>query len=461
MMLKRYIGDKAFYRRAAVIALPIFAQNCITNLVSLLDNVMVGKVGTLAFTGVSIVNQLMLVFNLCIFGANSGAGIFTAQFHGSGDTKNIRYSHRVKLYFCMGLAIMGIALFAFAGTPLIRLFLQGEGSAEDAASILDHGMVYLRVMLWGLIPFALTNAYAGTLRETGQTIVPMIGGICAVLVNLALNYVLIFGHFGFPAMGEEGAAIATVISRYVELVIVAGWAHCNSKKNPFIQGLFRSARVPLALLCRIIRKGMPLLLNEFLWASAVTFLNQCYSTCSLDVVPAQNIAVIIQNLTSVAAMACGISTGIIMGQLMGSGCHEEEVRDSNRKLIALNVAVGVVGGIILLSISEVFPLLYNTSDSVRHLASQMIRVTAFLFPASAFAITTYYTLRSGGQAMITFLFDSCFMWVFPATLAFVLSRFTDMPILPLYTICQSLEIVRCMLGGYMIKKGKWINNLTA
>ena len=298
-MFKRYIGDRAFYARVLGIAVPIIIQNGITNFVSLLDNIMVGQVGTVPMSGVSIVNGLIFVFNLCIFGASSGAGIFTAQFHGSHDPQGIRYTLRFKVLICSLITAVGMAVFTFGGRFLIGLYLTGEGDAAIAAGAMEYGLKYLAVMVWGFLPFALSNAYASTLRETGQTVVPMVGGIAAVLVNLCLNYVLIFGHFGAPAMGVEGAALATVISRYAELLIVGGWTHLHRKENPFIVGVYRSFRIPLKLLKSIAAKGMPLLINELLWSVGMAFMNQCYSTCGLDVVPAMNISSTIYNLASV------------------------------------------------------------------------------------------------------------------------------------------------------------------
>ena len=459
-MLKRYIGDRAFYARALKIAVPMIIQNGITNFVSLLDNIMVGQVGTMPMSGVSVVNGLLFVFNLCIFGACSGAGIFTAQFHGSADEEGIRHTFRFKILICLILSAAGIGIFLGAGTPLIRLYLQGEGDAADAAAVLEHGLDYLKVMLVGLLPFAICNAYSSTLRETGQTTIPMLGGIAAVLVNLVLNYVLIFGHFGAPAMGVQGAALATVISRFVELIIVGGWVHRHTDRNPYIRGVYRSVHIPAALLKSIVIKGMPLLINEFFWASGMAILNQCYSTCGLDVVPAMNIATTINNLGSVFYLSLGNAVGIIMGQLLGAGTSEEGVRDTNRKLMAASVTVGFVMSLVMLSISGIFPGLYNTTDSVRHLATQLIRVAAFMMPFNAFTNATYFTLRSGGQTLVTFLFDSCFVWCCLIPVAFCLSRFTAVTILPLYMICAGMDVFKCALGGWMLKKGAWIQNLT-
>ena len=217
------MNNKHFNRRILAVALPMMIQNGITNFVQMLDNVMVGQVGTIPMSGVAIVNQLMFVFNLCIFGAASGAGIFTAQFQGREDHEGIRHTFRFKILVGLLLSALGAGVFLTFGRELIGLYLTGEGTPADAAATMDYGLRYLKVMLFGLIPFALSNAYSGTLRETGQTRVPMAAGIAAVLVNLVGNYVLIFGHFGAPALGVVGAAAATVISRYVELAIVALW----------------------------------------------------------------------------------------------------------------------------------------------------------------------------------------------------------------------------------------------
>ncbi len=459
-MFRKLSGDKALYKHFLLIALPIIIQNGITNFVSLLDNIMVGQVGSIQMSGVSIVNGLLFVFNLCVFGASSGAGIFTAQFFGSKDHEGIRYTFRFKIMVCMALSLLGIGIFLMGGTPLIGLYLQGEGDAADAAQVLDYGLAYLRAMLWGLIPFALSNAYSSTLRETGQTTVPMVAGIIAVFVNLVLNYVLIFGHFGAPALGVVGAAVATVIARYAELVIVAAWTHLHSKSCAFIQGAFRSLYIPGSLLQQIVIKGMPLLANEALWSGGMAFLNQCYSTCGLDVVPALNISSTIFNLAGVVFLSGGNAVGIMMGQMLGAKHSAEYVRSSNRKLIVTNVIVGGSFGILLATISGVFPMIYNTTDAVRQTATWLICVSAVMMPVNSYLNATYFTLRSGGKTMVTFIFDSGFVWLCAIPVVFVLSRFTDISIIPLYITCHSLDLLKCFLGAYMLKKGSWIQNLT-
>ncbi len=458
-MFKRYIGDRAFYKTVMSVAVPIMIQNLITCFVSMLDNIMVGQVGTVQMSGVSIVNQILFVFNLCVFGCVAGAGIFTAQFAGSMDYEGVRQTFRFKLISCMLLVLLGAGVLLLFGEGLVRLYLQGEGDPGDAGRILGYGREYLSVMLWGLVPFALSNVYSSTLRETGETVVPMVAGVTAVAVNLFFNYMLIFGHFGAPALGTRGAAVATVISRFVELALVAGWAHLHTERVPFAKGLYRTLRVPRDLTGRIIRKGMPLLVNEALWSSGMAVLSQCYSVRGLEVMAAFNICMTLWDVMNVACMAMGSAIGIIIGQKLGACRPTEEVRDDDRKLIAFSVAINLLLALLMMPLAVAFPLLYRTTDAIRSLAAGLIRVMALVLPFAAFTNGAYFTLRSGGKTIITFLFDSCFVWVVCVPLAFCLSRFTALPILPLYFVCQATEAVKCLLGGYMLHRGDWAQSI--
>ena len=453
------MNNKHFNRRILAVALPMMIQNGITNFVQMLDNVMVGQVGTIPMSGVAIVNQLMFVFNLCIFGAASGAGIFTAQFVGREDHEGIRHTFRFKILVGMLLSALGAGIFLTFGRNLIGLYLTGEGTPADAAATMDYALRYLHVMLLGLVPFALSNAYSGTLREIGETKVPMIAGIIAVFVNLIGNYILIFGHFGAPELGVVGAAVATVISRYVELAIVAVWTHTHGKIHPFILGALRSFHIPRKLTGDIIRKGMPLLINEFLWSTGMAFLSQCYSTRGLDVVAAFNIATTISQLSNVVFLSLGNAVGILMGQMLGAGVDRETVLRDNKRMIRLCVTVCFVVGAVTMALSGVFANLYNTTDAVRSIAVGLICLTAVMMPVNSYNNAMYFTLRSGGQTFITFLFDSGFSWCVCVPVAFLLSRFTTLPILPLYGICAGVDIFKIFIGKPLLNKGVWINSI--
>lgn len=458
MHWKKFFGDRKFYAMVLGVAVPIMIQNGITNFVSMLDNIMVGQIGTDSMNGVAIVNQLMFVFNLCIFGAVSGAGIFGAQFYGNGNYAALRSTFQFKLILGTLITAAATALFLCLGEPLIRLYLHDGSSSGDIQATLQHGLDYLHVMLWGLIPFVVVQVYSSTLRETGQTMVPMVSGVVAVLVNLGLNYLLIFGHMGFAPMGVRGAAIATVISRYVELVIIAFWTHRNPERNPFIQGAYRKLSISGKLTKQILVKGMPLMYNELLWSAGLAVLNQCYSMRGLDAVAAINISSILSNVFNVIFQSLGVSIGIIVGQKLGAG-QMEEARETDTRMITFALLSCLVIGSLLFLVAPLFPAIYNTSDEIRAIATGLIRVSALLMPVQSFANACYFTLRSGGKTGITFLFDCVFVWVISVPLAMALAHLTAVPILTMFALCQGVDVLKCIIGFVLVKKGVWIHNL--
>jgi len=457
---QRFIGDKAFYKSLLAIAVPIMLQNGLTNLVSLLDNIMVGSVGTEQMSGVSIVNQLLFVFNLCVFGGLGGAGIYTAQFYGKKDTQGVQYTFRFKLMLVVTLLVIGLVVFTFFSDPLIAMYLHEGSETGDIAATAEYGAKYIRVMLWGLLPFAIQQAYGSTLRETGETLLPMKAGIVAIFVNLVFNYILIFGHFGAPAMGVEGAALATVISRYVECFIIVSWTHRHKIRASFIVGAYKTMRVPAALVKDIFKRGMPLLVNEALWSFGMALRVQSFSTRGLAIVAALNISSTISNLFNVVWMALGVAVSIVIGQQLGAN-EFEKAKQSVWRIMAFSVASAFLMGLAMCLMAPLFPAIYNTTDEVRSIAAGLLRIVGLAAPIHAFCHASYFTLRSGGKTWITFLFDAGYLWVVSIPLARVLSIHTVWPILLVFAICEFIDITKAILGGVMIKKGVWINNIVA
>ncbi len=456
--MKKLIGDKAFYKMVLAIAIPIMIQNGITNFVSLLDNIMVGQVGTDQMSGVAIVNQLLFVFNLCIFGGVSGAGIFTAQFFGQDNHEGVRDTFRFKLIICGVITLIGLGILVAYSKEFILLYLHEDGGASNLEATLDYAMKYMRIMLIGLVPFAISQAYSSTLRETGETVLPMKAGIVAVVVNLCINYLLIFGKFGFPKLGIEGAAIGTVIARYIECLIVAIWTHQHQGRHYFIKGVYRNFKVPVELAKRILIKGMPLILNETLWAAGTAMLMQCYSVRGLAVVAGLNIATTIANLFNVIFIALGSAIAIIVGPLLGAG-KMEEAKDTAYKMITFSVVCCLVIGGMMAIVAPAFPSIYNTTNEVKALATWFIRIAALCMPIYGFLHASYFTIRSGGKTFITFLFDSVYLWVISVPLAFCLAHYTGLHILPVYLLCQLIDLVKCIVGYVLLKKGVWLENL--
>ena len=459
-MLKKYVGDRGFYRTVMAVALPIMLQNGITNFVSMLDNIMIGALGTVQMNGAAIANQLIFIFNLCIFGAVSGAGIFGAQFFGKKDWDSIRYTFRFKYLLCGLLAILAVVIFLLCSAPLLSLYIEAGEDPLIRAQTLSFGQNYLFVMLIGLVPYALTQAFSSSLRESGETMLPMQAGVTAVCVNLALNWVLIFGQFGMPALGVVGAAIATVISRFVELLIVVIWTYRHREQFPFIKRAFASLHIPFKLMGRIAAKGFPLMCNETIWALGIATLAQCYATRGLAAVAGYNIAQTFLNLFSVCFQAIGSAIGIILGQLLGAEDFKE-VKNQYPKLLAFAVFIGGCVGVVFFSLAEVIPLLYNTTPQVRDIAAQLIRLLAITCPINAYAFSAYFTVRTGGKIFTTIAIDCGFTWLVAVPVAFLLSRFTDLSVLFLLGSYEAEQFVKCFMFAWVVKRGKWIRNIVS
>ena len=450
--------DNSIYKKALKLAVPMMIQSGITNAVGLVDNIMVGSLGTESITAVSIAGQLIFVFNLAIFGGLSGPGIYGAQFFGHGNTEGVKGIFRLKFWIGLLCTIAGVLVFIFAGDMLIKRYLTGEGNDIDPVITLKFSRQYLDIMLIGFLPFTITQVYAGSLRETDESVKPMVAGIASVVVDVVFNYLLIYGKLGFPRLEVRGAAIATVIARFVEMGVVVIWAHKKSDIHTFLKGVYKTLKVPAEMAGKVLKKSFPIFINEFLWAGGLAVLTQIYSKRGLDIIAGLNISNAICNLLNVVFVALGSAVGIIIGQMLGASDYKK-AKDSSVRLMWFTSAICVLLTIVLVSISGVFPKIYNTTEAVRDYSTKFIIITALFFPIQGFLNTLYFTLRSGGKTVITFLFDSGFSWVFSVPVAYVICTYTGLPILWIYVTIQALDIIKVVVGYILIKKGIWITNL--
>ena len=456
--MKKLIGTKEFYKTVAALALPLLLQNAISTFVNLLDNLMVGRIGTESMSGVSIVNQLTFVFALCLFGGTGGAGIFGAQFYGKGDQNGLRHTLRFNLVLSVGFTALACAALAAFQDFFIGAFLHEAESSGDLALTLSEGKAYLRIMLWGLPGFALTTAYVGTLRVTGNNRLPMRASVAAIGVNLVFNYILIYGKLGFPALGVRGAAIATVMSRYVELFLILRGTHGAKEPPEYIHGLYRHFSIPGHLTWDIIRRGLPLLVNEMFWSLGMTMLTQCYSYRGLDAVAALNITSTVTNLFNTVLFTMGSVAGIVIGNMLGAEEYDR-ARSASTHLMALSFTACTLMGLGLLAAAPAAPRFYNTTPEIMVLASRLMRVCAVMLPLNALTNVEYWTIRAGGRTYITMLFDSVFTWVVLVPLAWMLIHRTALPLLSVYIFVSSSEILKTIIGMVLVRKGIWVQNI--
>lgn len=457
--MNKYFGNKEFYQKVLFVALPLIAQKLITTFVNMLDNIMVGQTGTLAMSGVSVANQIINVFNLAVFGSISAASIFGAQYAGKDDYDGMRNCLRYKIVVELFFAILFITIFYLFGSSLIGLFMNPDtDTVSNINATSAYALSYMRIMLVGFIPFSLSQAISSSMSENGETRLPMIASITGVVVNFVGNSVLIFGLFGFPALGAVGAAIATVISRFAELTVNIIFAMKNGYRFPFYKGVFKNFSIPSSLVKDITIKGLPLVLNEVLWSTGLAMITQCYSTRGIDALAAYNISSTITNLFFVFNYAMGESISILVGQRLGAGKIEEAV-DTDRKMIVCTVILATILGVVLIFTASLFPQLYETSDNVRDTASTMLRFAGVTMWLSAIYNACYFTLRCGGKTVLTMLFDSVGTIFVSYPVALCLAQFTTLPIQYMYLIVTLVDLYKVILGLLLVNKRIWVNNL--
>ncbi|MBR2274673.1 MAG: polysaccharide biosynthesis C-terminal domain-containing protein [Lachnospiraceae bacterium] len=388
----------------------------------------------------------------------AGAGIYSTQFVGKGDYEGVRYITRMKLLFSLVITLFTIALLLIFGRTFIGLYIAEGTSPADRAATLSYAWQYLCIMLIGLVPFMLSQSYASALRECGQTMLPMVAGMTAMVINFIFNALLIFGLLGFPKLGVAGAAIATVISRFAEMLIIMLRSHHSTDKYPFFKGLYRPFSIPGFLFPPVVKKMLPLLCSEFLWSFGQAVLLQCYSFRGIDVVAAMNITSTVSQIFMEVFISLGNATAILIGQQLGAGELVSARRTAWRMMVTSVTSCLIMGGLLCLS-APVIPRLYNTEPEIRSLATSLIIVVGVTMFCQAIANVSYFTLRAGGKTWITFAFDAGFSWFVAVPIAFVLSHYSTLS-MPLVYLCVSfLELLKGFIGMALVRQGSWVRNI--
>ena len=453
-LIQTYLPDKRFFRQILSIAMPMMIQNTFTNLINLVNNVTVGRLGTEQLAGVAVANQLMSVYIMCIWGAMSGAEIFGAQFHGKKDTDSMRNTFRFMLLVAFLVSAVSAAIFLVWGEPLIKLYIYSDAEGSDTALALREGTRYLRLLLVSFLPLGLNMAYTSILRVNDENMIPLYASIAGVLSSLTANFLLI------PRIGIYGAAIASILSRFIEAAINIVWCHTHPERMTFLKGAFRHFRVPRKLAGQILRTGMPLTVNETVWQLGVAAITQCYSVRGLSSVAAVNISSTIQFLTSVSVFALGAAVGVVMGNLLGAG-DRKGAEAASRQLQGFSVVVGLFVSLLLAAMGTLVSFFYpNLPAEVHEIARWLIWGEAFDAILNSYYNCCYYIIRSGGKTVTTFLFDSGFIWGVSVVAAMIIAYRTSIAIVPFYWIERALDIFKCVIFFVLVKRGSWIQILS-
>lgn len=442
--------DREYYSTLFRIGFPITAQNFITSMLNVIDIAMIGQLGEVSIAAVGLANQIFFLLLLMLFGTNSGVGIFTAQLWGKRDVAAIR---RV---LGIGLIISLAGSFLFTLLALLFPELALSYYTTDPA-VISSGSFYLRIVGWAYMITAVTLAYSSVLRGTGYVRVPMVVSIGALSLKTVLNFGLIFGNFGFPALGIEGAALATVIARCVELIVML--------LISYLRNLPPAARISEMIgfkrefLVNVLKTSFPVLINEVLWSFGITTYNMVYGRIGTDAIAAVNIAASIENLAFVIFIGISEGTGILIGHKIGSG-HEEKAFDYGRKSLILATAGAIIGGLIIFSLAHPIMSFYKLSEAARTNAINVLHVIGLVFWIRiSNLVIVVGILRAGGDTRFGLFLDAGTVWLVGVPLAMLGGFVLHLPVHLVYLFIFTEEVLKYSVGLWRFRSRRWVNNL--
>lgn len=449
---KEMFRDKNFLRKTVMIALPVAMQGMLNTVVNLVDNLMIGSLGSTAIASVGLANKVFFVFTLLVFGINSGSGVLAAQYWGNQDVKSIKKV----LGLALSLAVTGSAAFMIPACAnprmLMRIFTTSEAS-------IGMGAAYLAVAAFSYPCTAVTNTYVGMLRAVNRVKEPVVISCAAIVTNIVFNYILIFGKFGAPAMGVVGAALATLIARVVEMTLILCVVYLG--RTPLAGGardLFGWSR---AFLRKFFVTALPVICNEFIWGLGTTIYSMAYGRMGDDAVAAITIATTIQDLVVVLFQGLSAATAVILGNEMGAG-NLKRAETYGKNFFILQFLVTVVMAGVCVSLRWSFISLYQPgiSDGVAQSVSRCIIVFALFSPFRMFNyVNVVGVLRSGGDTAMCLFIDTSGVWFIGIPLAFIGGLLLKQPIHIVYGMVMLEEVYKAIIGYVRYRQKKWLRNL--
>ena len=449
--LSEYIKDKKFHKMMLGIALPIILQMLLTNGLSFVDTMMIGRLGEAEVAAVGLANQMFFLGFLVFFGINSGTGIFVAQFWGDRDLKGI---HHV-----VGLSLAGSLLFAIPFALVSRLFpneLMRLFTPDP--TVVKLGAEYLRIIAPSYIFAGISFSYAMSLRSIEKPKIPLATTAISLGLNTIMNFVLIFGLLGFPALGVRGAAFATLISRGIELAVVLFLIY--SRRLPVAAGIKEYFGFDRVMVKRFIITAGPVLLNEIAWSLGMVMYKIVFARMGTDVIAAANITESIQGLFFIVLMGTSTTAAIMIGKTIGEGKREDAYRFARYFLIQ-GVILGIVLGILMSATAPVIVLLLKMKAETIAMVRITLMVIGLLIPFKAFNLHMIVgILRSGGDTAFSFITELIGVWAIGVPIAFLTGLYFQFSLPAVYLLVGIEELYKMALTGYRFHSGKWMNDLT-
>ena len=448
--IRAYYNDPDYFPNIQKIAVPIIIQQLMFSALNMLGVVFVGQKGETAVAAVGMAGQLAFLLNLVHFGIVSGAAMFTAQFWGKKDVPNLR---RV-LGLCLIFAISASLIF-FALAQLLPSQILGIYSKDPQVIALGAG--YVRIFSWTFLFIAITFSYALVMRSTGDVKTPTMVGVVALLISTLLSYALIFGKFGLPELGIQGAAVAAVIAQGFECVTLVTITYAI--KSPVAASLRELTDFDLAFIGKVIRPMLPVILNELFWALGTTSYSVIYGRMGTGAFAAMNIVSTIQQMAFVVFIGIANATSVLVGNRIGAGKEDEAYLYAGRS-VGLGVVGGLVIGLVLLLVKAPFLSMYNVSQAVSDSAGQVINIIAlFLWIRVNNMTIVVGILRAGGDTRFSLFLDGIIIWIVGVPMAYFGANAFHLPVQFVYLCAMSEEAAKWVLGMWRYRSRKWINDL--
>ncbi len=452
-VIRPYLGDRAFYKSALLVMIPVVFQQLINSLFNFVDNVMVASVDELSMSAVTVANKPAMLYFALFFGFTGAAGILLSQYYGAGRMEVCQRIFSVEMLLGISVSLVfALILFLFPA-QVMRIFV------KDPYTV-SVGVDYLRIVTWAYLPAAVSSVCIFSLRSLGINFLPMLVSVLAISCNAFFNWVLIFGKFGFPAMGARGAALGTLMARTVEVLIY--FALLLSRKTPFSLRLTEARRIGRPLMRDYLQKVVPLTVNEALWSSGLLVYFWAYARINEAALPAINVADQVNNMAWVFFIGMSSAVSVMIGKNLGAS-EFEQAKQNCKRLFGLGVMLSVVCvAIALLGAQFVGDIFRKLSPPQIPMAKELIYILAFFFPFNAIYGLCFYVLRAGGDTKRAMLIDSGYMWVLPVPVALVMGilLWDRVDVRLAMFVVQLLMNLKLVLALRVVKRGTWLNNLT-
>jgi len=448
--VKKLIGNKQFYMTTLAIALPIMTQQFVTSFVNLIDNIMIGSVGSLALTSVTVANRIYLIFNSTMFGICGAAGIFIAQYYGAKDKEKCQKILNINLVSGLFIASLFVIALLLVPEQLVRIFSHNP-------DIVRESLRYIKFAVLTYLPYAVSFSVMMALRAVGINKIQLFVGSLTVIINTTLNYILIFGHLGFSAMGVQGAAIATAIARTLEMCI---YLMLLLRKQHFftlnIQSLFH---LDVALIQSMIKKAIPLTMNEIFFSVGMSMIFLSYMRCDESLIAAISVVDTVIQIAFIIFSGLSSAVSILIGNRLGAN-QIEEAKDNAYKLLAFGVMIGICIGFIFIVLAPFIASFYNVEEKIKETIVILLTIKSSLLPIYVYNVCVFFTLRAGGDTLSTLMMDSGYLWCVNVLLSTILSMFTNISLVWLFVAVESCDLLKLFVATYFFRKGRWAKNMT-